>query len=135
MAGGGLIGSAPCLRRFATHAHCPPPWPHCIRDVSDCHPRPSPACLPAGGSDCRTPLSQRTLTGFCLPHCAFHPSPSCLQDDTTFTAHIKPFAKSMAEGPRAAVPGCTPRTGPAEPVVQSFEGDKPAAKAGRKLLA
>ncbi|PSC67829.1 Mannan endo-1,4-beta-mannosidase 1 [Micractinium conductrix] len=56
-------------------------------------------------------------------------------DDTTFTAHIKPFAKSMAEGPRAAVPGCTPRTGPAEPVVQSFEGDKPAAKAGRKLLA
>ncbi|KAL4451865.1 hypothetical protein ABPG75_007527 [Micractinium tetrahymenae] len=33
--------------------------------------------------------------------------------DSTFTQHIRPFAKQLAAGPPERVPGCTPRTPPA----------------------
>jgi hypothetical protein len=62
-----------------------------------------------------------------------------LQTDTTFKALIRPFAKSLADGGRQPVHGCTPEphaapAAPASPQVQSFSDGRKPPTSGRKLL-
>ncbi|KAL4432447.1 hypothetical protein ABPG77_001746 [Micractinium sp. CCAP 211/92] len=52
--------------------------------------------------------------------------------DSTFTAHITPFAKGLADQSGQPVAGCTPRVGPAggsagAPAVTTFDASKPAS--------